>query len=728
MILVFALTLILSAALLFVVQPLVAHMLLPSLGGSAAVWTACMLFFQAALLGGYVLAHIMARYVPERLWPILQVGGLLLAFTTLPFDLFNLQPDPEAPAIWVLKTLLLTVAPAFVLLSTTAPTLQTWFSRTSHKDANDPYFLYAASNVGSFAGLLGYPLLIEPLMGVTTQNHFWKIGYAFLAALIAACAFLTMKALRPATSQACVSPPSPLTLQTRLWWVVLAFIPSSLMLGLTQFLSTDLAAVPLLWVVPLGIYLSTFVLAFSPRLWRLPQWTARLLPPATLLIFGSYWLKLPVTLSIGLHLSLFFWAAWLFHEHLARLRPEAARVTEFFLLLSVGGMFGGLFNALIAPLIFTRAIEYWVILAAACALASLKKLREPEHTPDQESDVRALKQDPWRFVMVALFAISSLFLCYQSGLLDSWSAALFVPIIIILSGIAFTVPRMNRLAFALIALAATHKLTQTPGEVAAARSFFGAYKVFDRESPGGTVRRFSHGTTAHGAQILDKPELPVAYHHPDGPIGQVMRALADGTHRANPGPYHLGVVGLGIGAMAAYGNANRTMHFFEIDPLVEDLARAHFSYLSRCNDFCTVTIGDGRQRLFDVPDQHYDVLFLDAYNSDSVPTHLLTREAVQLYLKKVKPGGAIVFHVSNRYLNVQGLVGALAADAGLSCRAQVHHPDREKRRNEFAMTSSYVITSAEPATLSVLDERWDECPALQKIWTDDFANILSILD
>lgn len=726
MIFLFAFTLFLSAALLFVVQPLVAHMLLPSLGGSAAVWTACMLFFQITLLGGYIVSHLQARFMPKRFWPIVQVALLTLAFLTLPFDLFDLRPDTNAPALWVLKTLFLTVAPSFLLLSTTAPTLQTWFSRTAHKNASDPYFLYAASNAGSFVGLLGYPLLIEPLMGVSAQNHMWQIAYAVLGLLIAACAVLTLRNALPDSKTAASMVDAPPTNQRRLLWVLLAFVPSSLMLGLTQFLSTDLAAVPLLWVVPLGIYLASFVLAFSTRLPHLPQWTGRLFPAASLLVFASYWIKFPVVVSIGLHLALFFWAAWLFHDNLARLRPSATRLTEFFLLLSVGGMLGGLFNALLAPLLFTRAIEYWVVLALACIPAALKPSIPQALTPN-EDDVEALKEDPWRYAMVPIFVVSGLFLSYQSGLLDGTSKMVFIPSIVVLAALVFYVPRMDRLAFALVAIAATHQLTQTPGEVAAARSFFGAYKVFDRESPGGTVRRFSHGTTAHGAQILEKPKLPVAYHHPDGPIGQVMSAIAGGTQRAE-GPYKLGVVGLGIGAMAAYGNPHRKLHFFEIDPLVEDLARDHFSYLSDCGDACSVSIGDGRQLLRNSQDHAYDILFLDAYNSDSVPTHLLTREALQLYLQKVKPDGAIVFHVSNRYLNVQGLVGALAKDAGLTCRAQIHHPDRDKRRTEFAMTSSYVITSANPATLSVLDERWGECPALDKIWTDDFANILSILE
>lgn len=707
----YTLTMALGALLLFTLQPMVAHILLPKLGGSAGVWTASMLFFQVALLVGYIVAHTFARFLRSAHWMALQLVALTLAAILLPFEVFELVPDTDEPTIWLLKVLTLHVAPSFILLSATSPTLQSWLSRTRHSQAKDPYFLYAASNAGSFVGLMAYPFLIEPFFGLRLQNQIWTAGFWVFALLVAGVVALSKPALTIQEFDVSAQKEHQPTTLLRAKWILFSAIPSSLLLGLTHYISTDLAAVPLLWVLPLGLYLLTFVFAFSNRVWKPSIGMKRALPAMAIALFATHWMGIPMETRLVAHLIVFFLISWTLHAELANSRPDPRWLTEFFLLTSIGGALGGFFNAFVGPAIFTRAIEYWFILAISCALMPTTSLRKLD----------ALTQDPWQFAAPVLIAASGVLLLFQASFFVPQRAWIAIPALVVLTASTYFKPKAYAPALAILGLVACFQLTTTQGEVAAQRSFYGAYKVFDRPSPQGVVRRFSHGTTAHGAQLLDRPNLPVAYHHPEGPVGQILKAFEPSSET------RVGVLGLGIGAMAAYAIEERPFTFYEIDPLVEAIARAHFSYLKDCSKNCTVKIGDGRHLIEKEPIEHFQLLFLDAYNSDSVPTHLMTREALQLYLSRVTDEGAVVFHVSNRYLNIRELVGALAHDARVACRAQTFRPPKQLRVQEFAMTSSFVIVSRDRQNLAALDDRWTECPRLDTIWTDDHANLLSIL-
>lgn len=703
----YAVTLVVSATLLFTVQPMVARMVLPLLGGSAAVWTACMLFFQLALLAGYGYAHGLAGRLKTPTWAKLHVGLLVLAGLTLPLSVGDATPDPGAPLSWLLSTLVLRVAPTFVVVAASAPMLQHWFAGSKHPDAANPYQLYAASNVGSIVALMGYPFLIEPFIGLDLQRWLFAGGFVTLVALIALCG----RALESAPQIRAETYNTQPSWAQRARWVGLAAIPSSLMLGVTQYLTTDLASVPLLWVVPLAIYLATFIAVFAARPRYFPvkaqPWIVLAVPLALAIASSS----LDFLFAVTAHLSVFGLLTWSIHSQLAAAKPSPRHLTEYFLLLSVGGALGGALNAVLAPTFLKYAIDYQLMLMVA-----VLSLTWPRHDD-------ALRLDPWRYAIPPLMFVIGFWMSYEVGFLAPKRASSVATVgfaLAALGGLVFWRSSMARVAAVCLVALAAFEAADTRGLVAADRSFFGAYKVFDRDTPTGVVRKFSHGTTGHGAQFLgDKSRLPTAYHHPAGPVGQILSAV---THE------RVAVVGLGAGAMAAYGSPQHRFDFVEIDPLVVDIAREHFSYLADCGDACQVSVGDGRRAIAESSTM-YDIIFLDAYNSDAVPIHLLTRQAHQVYRQKTNPHGIVVYHVSNRYLDIQAAVGAIAQDAGEVCWVQLHKPDKELERNELVMASMYAVvarTQADVAPL-VATGKWRPCKTGGPLWTDDFGSILTIV-
>lgn len=715
MLYIYALTMLLSAALLFAVQPMVAKMLLPTMGGSSAVWTTCMLFFQALLLGGYAYAHLGARTLTARRQSLVHLALMLVATVALPLTLGEGSMDESmSPVAWLLLELTIGVGLPFLVLASTAPMLQHWFAKTNHPDANDPYHLYAASNLGSMTALLGYPFLIEPWAGVTTQSIAWSVGFGALILATGVCATILHKRGDQSTPRDTRTTDS-VAWKTRGTWVLLAFLPSSLMLGVTQYLTTDIAAVPLMWVLPLALYLLTFIIVFAKR--RLPS----IVPPMALpwLVVALVFLNMPLWAIVFVHLAIFFALALHFHRRLADARPSTEHLTEFYLWMSTGGALGGVFNALIAPVVFDRLVEYFVILALAVALLPVGE----EVLGDKAGD---FKPKVGRFIApVGIIIVGAVFLGYAVEYIawDSpWRFGLGVAVIGVAAVLSYFFPKASNVLLAWVfVLGIIHEFT-TVGIHEHKRSFYASYKVFDRTSKGVKSRRVSHGTTSHGAQILDgeKSGMPVAYYHWSSPIGQVFDAV---PHQ------RVGVVGLGAGAMAAYADRGEHFDFYEIDPAVEDIAREWFTYLEDCGERCDVIIGDGRRKLAEQPDDAYDIIVLDAYNSDAIPTHLLTREAMRLYMDKLKPEGVLALHLSNRYLEIQDVAGALAKDAGLEAITQLHIPDAEDKRY-YVLASRYTIVAREPShfgELSVSD-KWEPSPAGDIIWTDDYTNIIDVID
>jgi SAM-dependent methyltransferase len=725
LVLCFAAALFVSSAQLFLIQPMVAKSVLPLLGGTPAVWNTCMVFFQCALLAGYLYAHLGARWLGARRQAILHVALLLVSVAALP-GLLAPAAAPAAtgsPTWWLLRLLVVTVGVPFFVVSTTAPMLQRWFATTGHRSAGDPYFLYAASNAGSLVALVGYPLVVEPTLRLGEQARLWIGGYGVLGVLTAACAAIVCwspvaQPLDLAARSVGAAAAEPMA-RDRARWIALAFAPSSLLLGVTTFITTDIAAVPLLWVAPLAIYLLTFVLVFSSRTIVSHELVVRLLPivvlPVTLLIGLST--QLPPAVHLVVHLTTFFVAAMACHGELARSRPSAGHLTEFYLCMSIGGALGGLFNALVAPVVFTGVLEYPLALAAACLLGM----------PDRSGwTIRRI----WRDLAVAAaigVVMSGLLFATHRGALP---AALGVALVFLVPALAcFRFRRQPvRFAFgvAVLVVASGTYMDAHHRVVLRDRSFFGVHRI--TRDPAGERHLFVPGGTLHGVQHVDRVRRrePLTYFHRASPIGQVLSS--DRATRLR----NVGVVGLGIGVLAAYGEPGQDWVFYEIDPAVERIARdgRYFTYLADSRAAVSVVLGDARLSLMEAPHGRFDLLVLDAFSSDAIPAHLVTREAFQLYYDKLAPGGLIAFHISNRYLDLEPVLGSLAAAAGTASLAQLDVAPTPADQAAYKRPSHWVLMARHQADLAPFasDARWR--PARQSgaaVWTDDFSNVLSVI-
>ncbi len=730
--LLFLLTLFLSAFLLFCVQPMIAKMVLPLLGGSPAVWSTCMVFFQAALLAGYAYAHATTTWLGVRLQTIVQAGLLLLPLFVLPFGIpsdaaRSLSPEAN-PTGWLFGLLLGMVALPFFVVATSAPLLQRWFTQSGHPAASDPYFLYGASNLGSMLALLAYPLVVEPNLRLAQQSMAWTVGYGLYVVLALGCIAVIWKAQEGALGGPDSSGTTQETHRLRIGqvvrWVVLAFIPTSLMLSVTMYLTTDIAAMPLLWVIPLSLYLLTFILTFARRPILPHSWMVRALPIAAVvlaLVLNISSVAQPIFLP--LHLVVFFLAAMVCHGELVQHRPPQEHLTAFYLAMSCGGVLGGLFNALIAPLVFDRIAEYPLALVLAC-------LALPKTQTD--SSERWSRSLDWVLPLCLGILTWGLVTVLQprSG---SPQEDLHPKLAFGLAGLVCYAFKDRPVRFglglgAVLLVAGTY--TSSYGRVLYQhRSYFGVLRVAYVAS--GNFNRLIHGHTLHGQQSLD-PERrlePLTYYHRTGPIGQVFEVL----RTRDPGS-DVALVGLGAGSLACYAEAGQRMTFFEIDPVVAKIARdrRYFTFLddSRTASIAVV-LGDARLRLNDAPDHAYGLIVLDAFSSDAIPTHLLTREALQLYRAKLGEDGILAFHISNKWIDLAPILGALARDAGLQClvRRDLDISPAEARCGKEP--SIWAVMAASQADLGSLsnDSRWTrpQVRPSEAVWTDDFSSIIEHL-
>lgn len=734
----FTITILLNALLLFLAQPMIAKMLLPYLGGTPAVWNTCMVFFQTTLLAGYAYAHESAMRLGYRRQTALHLILLGLAAIVLPIEISEASIQTldgnTQPAWWLLKSLLLIIGLPFFMLSTGGPLLQAWFSTTSHKAAKDPYFLYSASNLGSLIALLGYPLLIEPHLRLRQQSLLWTAGYFALFVLILVCAVARWKSAASLTevreqtaedhkSSAAIDDNS-LTWKRRFRWVLLSFAPSSLMLGTTVYLSTDISPIPLLWTLPLSLYLLTFILAFARKQFLPLRLVARWLPLLALVIILLMLIqfKLPTWALALLHLIFFFAAAYVCHCQLAEDRPPAARLTEFYLWLSVGGMLGGLFNSLLAPVIFSTVAEYPIAIVLVLLLRPRTATRS-DNTRDRWLDLAAPGGVGILTVALAVFPQR-----WGVNQFHAFINSLFLP-----SAIAYTFTRRPvRFALAMGAIMLGSIFNQPfhyGHTLRVERNFFGSLRV--ARSADGELNQLFHGTTKHGRQYLD-PNLrcePLSYYHRRGPLGQALDSFTSRTASPN-----VAVVGLGTGAMACYARAGQDWTFYEIDPAVLALAQndAYFSYLNCARANVKTILGDARLQLRNAPDGHYGLIVLDAFSSDAIPTHLLTREALDLYSSKLAPAGMLLFHISNKYLDLGPVIANLAMNANLTSYAVNYDFRAQIAEGGSGLDPSHWVAVARHAEdLGSLTDnpRWRKLEGLPhaEIWTDDYSNVLSAL-
>jgi hypothetical protein len=695
----FATAIFAGAMLLFLVEPMVARMVLPLFGGSQAVWTTSMLFFQVVLLAGYGYAHASTRLLGPSRQPIVHAFVLVLAVAALPIGR-GLAPPPAnaSPSLWLLGVLALAVGAPFFVVTTASPLLQRWLVTSGHTAGRDPYFLYAAGNVGSLLALLAYPVVVEPLLTLHQQARLWSIGYVLFVLLCFGCLIVARRggALVQSTS-ARASVPS-LAWKTRARWVATALVPSSLMLGVTTYISTDVASFPLLWVLPLAVYLLTFVVAFARRPLVTSAAAARILPLPVALVFAEMFrvVSLPLPVTLLTQLLVLFLVGALAHGRLAEERPVPERLTEFYFLLSIGGVLGGALNALVAPLVFNSVVEYPLALVFALALR------------------RGVRGRMFDLVPVQLVLVGCL---VGLSFVDSTSAVRAVFGGTVLAFLAIGARRPLRLTLSFACL--TMLLAFGSGGLHTERTFFGVLRVTADDGE----HQLYHGTTLHGVERFAGPLAgePLSYYARRGPLGDVFAAY--------PRFDRVDAIGLGVGTLAAYGRPGERFTFYELDPAVARIASdpRYFTFLRDSRANVQIVLGDGRRTIANVPDGSSDLVIVDAFSSDAVPVHLLTREALELYARKLSPGGLIAFHVTNRHLDLAPVVARAARVLGL---AVVERHDRAKGAGVGRTPSWWVVIARSPERVDPLLERpgW-RIPKVSagRVWTDDYSNVLSVV-
>ncbi len=875
----FAATLFVSASLLFMVQPMVGKMILPLLGGSPAAWNTCMVFFQGLLLLGYLYAHNLTtkyRDKPAKQTAVhMAVLGVAIAWMAAaallspkghPVAVLKvLAPQGQSyPMFGVMALLAVAIGLPFLVVSTSAPLLQKWFTDTGHPSAKDPYFLYAASNAGSLISLLGYPLVIEPSLKLNEQAWLWAGGFVLLTGLVFLCGRAAASPLRPAPKRTppaaqpgmppVADPTAPTALQ-KLRWLGLAFVPSSLMLGVTFHMTTDIASIPLLWVIPLALYLLTFIIAFA----RTPGWfrpvLGNLSPVLTLLLV--FVLTSHVTnrqgftpfMALSIHIVVYFFTALLMHSELARERPHPAHLTQYYLWISFGGVLGGVFNALVAPVAFHEDYEYPIAIAVGCLL--IPKLDDGEPRPEAAG---------WRRWLPAMLdvLIPLAMVCLVSWLtrLDrvdwflsgcNWVAEK-VSSVLKFSGVSFGIsydtvvllavyavpcilcfffidrPVRFGLCVAAVLGVGHYRSARFDTEVQGARSFFGILRVenydekvdilrFVKTDPEDGVEklyrypyehdfyRLMHGTTLHGMQATetgtypvqddlkvlgafspwdvlltrgagaawDLRQEPMTYYHRTGPVGKIMHRFRDLDPKGE-----FAMVGLGTGTIAAYALPGQTLTFYEIDPTVigivetprvmnpEEVARGErprmgpFTYLADARKRgaeIKIILGDARLKLEENTGARYGLLLVDAFSSDSIPVHLLTREAIELYTSRLKEHGLLALHISNRYIALEPVVARLALETNLACRVFSDNDDSPPGKTR----SSWVVLARSEADLGdelaapafkervgalaggfawyladytyAYDHPWQPLRVLDEVpaWTDDYSDVPTVM-
>ena len=728
----FVLTILVGSFLLFLVQPMVARMVLPKLGGAPAVWNSAMLVYQALLLGGYAYAHWLGRF-PVRRQATIHLALFLVAALWLPIGIAQIAaPGPGQEALWVPLLLLASIGPVFFVVSAQAPLMQRWFA--ADRQAGDPYYLYAASNLGSFAGLISYPALVEPTLPLAAQSWGWTAGYALLVLLVAGAAAARWHG--GAEAHAAVADEPRPALRRQIHWLLIAAVPSGLMLSTTTHLTTDIVAMPLLWVLPLGLYLLSFVIAFSTM--ERPTQIITLIAPVVLLAVGGLGLlssgggSMMVALA---SLAMLFVLATALHGYLYHLRPAAQHLTLFYLIMSAGGVLGGLFAALFAPLIFDWVYEHPLLILAAAMLLPLPALLPWDKWLGLEAKTA-------RAVAVVLVVIAAFAAWHMvgdwTGRLDSattsWGIAIFVIGMLVIGWRWAYVPV---LALLMIGVGGWDTI-QESFTGARVRSYFGVYTVTDY--PASNQRRLAHGTTLHGLQRTDAAHRrdPTTYYGHQSGVGLTLDkagALA-GPNAA------IGIVGLGAGTLACYRRPGQRWTIFEIDPVMVDIARdpAKFTFLSDCAGDTPIVIGDARLQLANQPAGRFDVIVIDAFSSDAIPLHLLTREAIGIYARAMKPDGILLIHISNRFF---GLEPVLAAEAKARGWTSAIRMDPGPIGDEYGdlTGSNWVALTATPQRMQQLtggirprkdsyqDGAWVPLKARAHFerWTDDYASTLPVL-
>jgi hypothetical protein len=733
----FILTLFCSAGLLFMVQPMFGRMAMPVLGGAPAVWNVAMVFFQTTLLAGYFYAHMLNK-LPLRIQVFIHLAVLAAALLMLPvqLDADTLTPDASMPTLWLLGLMVKTVGLPFFAISAQAPLMQRWFARSDDPQAADPYFLYSASNIGSILGLLAYPVIMEPFFTVTAQASVWSVGFSVLLFLVLTAGIRISR--MPQRLAECTSTSgTSVSRKTLLYWIVLAAIPSGLLLSVTNNITTDIAAVPLMWAPPLLAYLLSFVIAFAPPRWLSFDTIQRYAPywVIGLSLMGAFSGTLGIAGNVLLQVVFFFGIALACHATLVATRPDADGLTQFYLMMSLGGAIGGALVALLAPVLFNWIFEHPILIVAAALLLAVPPARaaERQFTAILEG---TRQRFIWDIIFIGIGLLLAVSIAYSARIAAGPQKVLFYTLPVMFLLVLCFLARQRAVRFAMLVgicsltFGGFAQLNIAFDKQLQVRSFFGVYRVGDNKK--NQIRIISHGTTIHGAQSKMPAFMyePQSYYVPDSGIGQIMRTTP---------AQKIGIVGLGSGALACYAKPGQDWTFYEIDPLVVKIALNEklFTYLSACTPSATMKIGDARLQLKYASAHAYDLLVIDAFASDSIPLHLITADAFALYRAKLDKSGALMVHISNQHMNLQPVIGNIAALQGWRAWVYTYQPDAKmKITGRYATPSKWVLLAPDKQTAERQFARmghgskgWQIVPAdpSHAVWTDNYANTLSVL-
>jgi hypothetical protein len=725
-----------SALLLFLVEPMVAKMLLPLVGGAPAVWTTSLFFFQALLLAGYGYSHLVATRFSPRQQAVSHTCLLGLAIAVLPINFASVgTPTPgTSPVAWQLAVMLLRVGLPFFCLSTLSPLLQSWFSRTGHAHAGDPYFLYLASNIGGLGALVAYPVAIERFSGLEFQARAWMVGYVLLIALVTVTTvhLWWTSGHVAATAKAQEAPREPIAPTRVIRWVALAAVPSLWMLGLTAYFTTLIRPIPLLWVVPLALYLLSFAVVFArrpiPVLRLAPAYPFFAVAVLGIVLLGGE--RLPFLWAAIIHFSAFLLGALLCHGRLAADRPAPRGLTVFYLALAVGGALGGLVGAIVAPVLLRDLYEYpLAIVAGGLMLPTILPVARRHLSVDVGLPVLAAAALLAVGIAVVFAGIPDRLAAYR--LTESGTAADLLRLCI-----AVPLPALGAVAFSRrplglgIMLATIFGLSllplgSDPVPLYQSRDFFGVHKVV--ATSGDALHVYKNGGVTHGIQAQEPSlkDVPTSYYEPTGPVGDVFR-------RWVPATASVGVVGLGAGDMACYRGPSQTWTFYEIDPDVVRIARDPrlFTYLHDCARDDPLVLGDGRLELSHAPDRSYDLIAVDAFSGDAPPVHLLTREALAMYMAKLRPGGMLLFNISNSYVDFRAVLSATGQSLGLTAYDRVDAEITPAEAAKGKLASEWMILAPGSADAPSLARApgWTRLSSSSaSVWTDDYSNLLSVL-
>jgi hypothetical protein len=715
-----------SAALLFAVEPMFTKMVLPELGGAASVWSVAMVFFQAALLAGYAYAHLLTRFAPGRGSVVIHLTVMVVACFTLPLHIAAGwgRPPSAGEAFWLLGLFAVSIGLPFFALAANGPLLQAWFVRTDHPAAKDPYFLYAASNVGSFLALISYPVAVEPFVRLGDQTRLWSIGFYVLILLLAACGALLLRSPNqsPDAATAGAEEATRPTWSDIAFWVALAAVPSGLLIAVTAHISTDVAAVPLLWVLPLALYLLTFVIVFQTRP-IIPHWFVVNVQPIFVLGLVVVFIVVPIASIVGLialHLIVFFVCALMCHGELARRRAAPRYLTAFYMWISAGGMIGGISAGLIAPYVFNWVAEYpiLIVLTVLCR-------------PGLALPASGTGQYP----LFGVVGVAALLVIGATAFDLNFNHNMFYVFIGVLVGLTVQFWRAPLPFAAIIAvlLVAGHYFNEDTSTFMV-RNFFGVLDVM--ETTDGRFRVLWHGTTAQGAQrirdddgnlVTGRPEMISEFF-----AGAGIAQTFDAVHARVAGPISYAVIGLGTGTLACAARPGDTLTYYEIDPDIVRIARDPklFSFVSECAPNAPIVLGDARLMLADAPDGSYDLIFVDAFLGAAIPVHLLTREAMALYLRKLKPNGIVAMHVSNVNLELASVVAGIAQVNGAITRVyDGGDVEEDASQQHWVPRVAAVARREEDFGVLAKSEYWPirERDPNQRVWTDDYSNIFGAL-